>query len=220
MKGCWCGCRFGVVEQRSRHCEVSSFDDAHREARLALGKPTLTSLVSEEPLVGFDHYGSRRLTGADAGASRRSQARRPLALRVHRLENERVAFVTSGRVIQHRETADACRLPILTGRFAAILPRKPHRVARRIGCDAEALLPGACRGVGDLHNGLPISPPLVPPLVQCAARSAAHCALRLPRPQTEVAIGYFCCRKVSDHDLFSVAHPRARHAKTAASARM
>src|SRR5699024_10039666 len=38
--------------------------------------------------------------------------------------------------------------------------------------------------------------------------------------QTEVAIGYFCCRKVSDRDLFSVAHPRARHAKTAASARM
>src|SRR5699024_4165566 len=37
---------------------------------------------------------------------------------------------------------------------------------------------------------------------------------------TEVAIGYFCCRKVSDRDLFSVAHPRARHAKTAASARM
>src|SRR5699024_6268071 len=113
MKGCWCGCRFGVVEQRSRHCEVSSFDDAHREARFALGKPTLTSLVSEEPLVGFDHYGSRRLTGADAAASQRSQARRPLALRVHRLENERVAFVTSGRVIQHRETADARRLPIL-----------------------------------------------------------------------------------------------------------
>src|SRR5699024_3103122 len=73
----------------------------------------------------------------------------------------------SGRVIQHRETADARRLPILSDRSAAILPRKPHRVARRIGCDAEALLPGACRGVGDIHNGLPNSAPLV----QCAARS-------------------------------------------------
>ena len=66
-----------------------------------------------------------------------------------------------------------------SARAAAILPRKPHRVARRIDCDAEALLPGACRGAWDLHNGLPFSAPLV----QCAARSAAHCALRLPPPK-------------------------------------
>src|SRR5699024_207171 len=102
MKGCWCGCRFGVVEQSSRHCAVSASVDAQRVARLALGKPTRTSVVSEEPVVGSDHYGGRRLTGADAAASQGSQARRPLALRMHRLENERVAFVTSGRVIQHR----------------------------------------------------------------------------------------------------------------------
>jgi len=64
-------------------------------------------------LIGSGHYGSRRLTGADTTASQRSQARRPLTLRVHRPQNERVAFVTSGCVIQHRETARAVELAIL-----------------------------------------------------------------------------------------------------------
>jgi hypothetical protein len=38
------------------------------------------------------------------------KARRPFALRVHRPENERVAFVTSGCVIQHRETFTSARV--------------------------------------------------------------------------------------------------------------
>src|SRR5699024_8791386 len=88
----------------------------------------------------------------------------------------------------------------------AILPRKPHWIARRIDCDAEALLAGR----SSRRRGRPQRP-----AYQCTAR----CAAGSPA-QTEVAIGCFCCRKVSDRNLFSAADPRARHAETAASAKM
>src|SRR5699024_1942007 len=87
-------------------------------------------------LIGSGHYGSRRLTGADTTASQRSQARRPLTLRVHRPQNERVAFVTSGCVIQHRETARAVELAILWSIHSdpaaeTALDRPENRLRRR-----------------------------------------------------------------------------------------
>src|SRR5699024_1334540 len=90
-------------------------------------------------------------------------------------------------------------------------PQRSCRV-NRTGAPGESAAtlklcpPGDRRGAGDVHNGLPISAPLV-------AQPASPA-------QTEVAIGCFCCRKVSDSDLFSAADPRARHAETAASAKM
>src|SRR5699024_11579558 len=41
-------------------------------------------------LIGSGHYGSRRLTGADTTASQRSQARRPLTLRVQDRKSTRL----------------------------------------------------------------------------------------------------------------------------------